>query len=173
MAAFIPPTPVTGVVGRAPSAAVSTWRPRQLRAPRRLPPPAPRQWRAAAGAPFDGTVPPGHALRILTGANIPRGTDTVILQEDVTTDGKTLALRGPLKAGANARKAGEDMAQGDVILPQGRRLTPADLATLAATRQGAVSVRYHEPVNVQDFANRKDLSLAVETAVRAGLSHDR
>nr|WP_281502116.1 lysophospholipid acyltransferase family protein [Loktanella sp. F6476L] len=50
---------------------------------------------------------------------------------------------------------------------------PHLLATLAATRQGAVSVRYHEPVKVRDFANRKDLSLAVENAVRAGLSHDR
>lgn len=50
---------------------------------------------------------------------------------------------------------------------------PHLLATLAATRQGAVSVRYHDPVRVRDFANRKDLSLAVETAVRAGLSHDR
>jgi 1-acyl-sn-glycerol-3-phosphate acyltransferase len=50
---------------------------------------------------------------------------------------------------------------------------PHLLATLAATRQGAVSVRYHDPVNVSDFADRKALSLAVENAVRAGLSHDR
>jgi 1-acyl-sn-glycerol-3-phosphate acyltransferase len=50
---------------------------------------------------------------------------------------------------------------------------PHMLATLAATRQGAVSVRYHDPVHVRDFATRKDLSNAVEEIVRAGLSHDR
>lgn len=50
---------------------------------------------------------------------------------------------------------------------------PHLLATLAATEQGAVSVRYHDPVNVRDYHSRKDLSRAVETAVRAGLSHDR
>jgi len=50
---------------------------------------------------------------------------------------------------------------------------PHMLATLAAHRQGAVSVRYHPPVNVRDFATRKDLSFAVEAAVRAGLSDDR
>nr|WP_221235465.1 lysophospholipid acyltransferase family protein [Yoonia ponticola] len=50
---------------------------------------------------------------------------------------------------------------------------PHMLATLAASHQGAVSVRYHAPVQVRDFANRKDLSFAVEAAVRAGLSDDR
>lgn len=50
---------------------------------------------------------------------------------------------------------------------------PHMLATLAASHQGAVSVRYHAPVQVRDFANRKDLSFAVEVAVRAGLSDDR
>ena len=102
--------------------------------------------RAAAGVPFAGTVPPGHALRILTGANIPDGADTVVLQEDTTASATHIALHGPLKRGANARRAGEDMMAGDTILPARRRLTPADLATLAACGIGTVTV--HTPLRV-------------------------
>lgn len=94
--------------------------------------------RAAAGGDFDGSVPAGHAVRVLTGAALPAGVDTVVLQEDVTVDGGRIAFNGPVKAGANSRRAGEDVAEGDVILPQGRRLTPADLALLAAVGVGTV-----------------------------------
>jgi molybdopterin molybdotransferase len=89
--------------------------------------------RAAAGVPFVGEVPPGKAIRILTGAALPVGVDTVILEEDVTTDGIQIAFHGPLKQGANTRRAGEDVTQGDVILPAGHVVTPADLALAAAT----------------------------------------
>ncbi len=98
--------------------------------------------RAAAGAPFDGTVPAGHALRILTGAALPPGVDTVILDEDVNVDpGHAIAFQGPLKQGANTRKSGEDVQAGDPILPAGRRLTPADLALISATGSATVTVR--------------------------------
>ncbi|WP_116132729.1 molybdopterin-binding protein [Tropicimonas sp. IMCC34043] len=88
--------------------------------------------RAAAGGPYGGTVPPGAALRILTGAILPPGVDTVAMQEDVTRTGPHIALQGPLKRGANARAAGEDVRQGAAILPAGRRLQPQDLALAAA-----------------------------------------
>ena len=97
--------------------------------------------RAAAGVPFAGAVPPGHALRILTGAALPEGVDSVALQEDVTTDGRQIALNGPLKRGANARRAGEDVAEGATVLRAGRRLTPADLALLAAVGHGTLPLR--------------------------------
>lgn len=96
--------------------------------------------RAAAGGDLDGAVPAGHAVRVLTGAALPAGVDTVVLQEDVTVDGGRIAFNGPVKQGANSRRAGEDVAAGDVILPQGRRLTPADLALLAAVGVRAVPV---------------------------------
>ncbi|MBM2291905.1 molybdopterin molybdenumtransferase MoeA [Sulfitobacter pseudonitzschiae] len=96
--------------------------------------------RAAAGGDFDGAVPAGHAVRVLTGAALPAGVDTVVLQEDVTVDGDRIAFNGPVKAGANSRRAGEDVAAGDEVLSQGRRLTPADLALLAAVGVGAVPV---------------------------------
>lgn len=97
--------------------------------------------RSAAGVPFDGTVPAGHAIRILTGAALPQGVDTVILEEDVTLGEGQIAFRGPLKQGANARRAGEDVAEDDVALPEGRQLTPADLALLAAVGVADVPVR--------------------------------
>lgn len=97
--------------------------------------------RAAAGTPYDAPVPAGHAVRILTGAAMPRGTDTVILQEDMTVAGGKILFQGPLKSGSNARKAGEDMTAGQAILKSGRALTPADLATMAAVGIGSVTVR--------------------------------
>ncbi|RLK02737.1 molybdopterin-binding protein [Ruegeria conchae] len=96
--------------------------------------------RAAAGVPFGGKVPSGHAVRVLTGAALPEGVDTVILEEDVTLDQGHIAFRGPLKKGANARKAGEDVVEGALALPAGRRLTPADLALLSAIGLAEVSV---------------------------------
>ncbi len=97
--------------------------------------------RAAAGAPFSGSVPEGHAVRVLTGAALPAGVDTVVLQEDVAIDGDTLLLNGPLKRGANAREAGEDMTKWQTILSNGRILTPADLGMLTAAGVGSVQVR--------------------------------
>ncbi|WP_372885737.1 molybdenum cofactor synthesis domain-containing protein, partial [Shimia sp.] len=95
----------------------------------------------AAGQPFAGVLPEGRAIRILTGAAIPEGVDTVILQEDITTDGARISFRGPPKQGANIRRAGEDFAIGQTVLPAGRRLTPADLALLAASGVAEVPVR--------------------------------
>ncbi|WP_377191304.1 molybdenum cofactor synthesis domain-containing protein [Ruegeria meonggei] len=97
--------------------------------------------RAAAGIPFDGAVPPGHALRVLTGATLPDGVDTVILEEDVTVQDGHIAFHGPLKQGANTRNAGEDVLAGQLVLPAGRKLTPADLALLSATGIAEVAVR--------------------------------
>ncbi len=95
--------------------------------------------RSAAGAPFNGDVPQGQAIRILTGANLPRGVDTVVLQEDVSTNVHEVSFHGPLKRGANARAAGEDMQNGQTILQTGRRITPADTGMLAAAGVGNVT----------------------------------
>lgn len=97
--------------------------------------------RSAAGHPFTGVVAPGHALRILTGAEVPAGTDTIVLQEDVEVDGNRLRFPQPKKPGANVRKAGEDASAGAHILDTGRRLTPADLARAASVGIGRVGVR--------------------------------
>ncbi|MGJ8544250.1 MAG: bifunctional molybdopterin-guanine dinucleotide biosynthesis adaptor protein MobB/molybdopterin molybdotransferase MoeA [Sulfitobacter sp.] len=103
------------------------------------------QGRAAAGdAP--GAVPQGQAIRVLTGAALPAGVDTVILQEDIKIEAGHLCFNGPLKAGANTRRAGEDVTAGTVIAPQGRKITAADLALIAAT--GAHEISAYRPLRV-------------------------
>lgn len=97
--------------------------------------------RSAAGFPYPGAVPRGHAVRVLTGAALPEGVDTVILQEDVTLGDGRIAFRGGLKRGANTRRAGEDVKAGDVVLEAGRVLTPADLALCAAVGLADLPVR--------------------------------
>ena len=97
--------------------------------------------RAAAGHPYPGAVPPGAALRILTGAELPMGADTVVLQEDSEVAGDRVRFHAPRKSGANARKAGEDAEVGSQALPAGRRLTPADLARAAAVGVDRLAVR--------------------------------
>jgi molybdopterin molybdotransferase len=98
------------------------------------------QGRAAAGdAPT--IVPTGHAIRVLTGAALPDGVDTVVLQEDVSIEESHVVFHGALKQGANARRAGEDVLAGDLILRAGRHITPADLALLAATGVSQICVR--------------------------------
>lgn len=97
--------------------------------------------RAAAGGAYACTVPEGMAIRVLTGAALPDGVDTVVLEEDVTTDGAQVAFNGPVKPGSNTRKAGEDVAAGEVILEAGRVLTAADLALMAATGLSHAPVR--------------------------------
>ncbi len=102
--------------------------------------------RAAAGVPWTGTLPQGQALRILTGAPLPDGVDTVVLEEDVRATETEITVEGPLKPGANTRKAGEDVVAGDITLPAGRRLTAPDLALLSSTAIKDVTV--HRPLRV-------------------------
>lgn len=114
--------------------------------------------RSAAGAPFPGTLPGGHAVRVLTGAMLPEGVDTVILQEDVAVEDDRIRFRAGLKRGANCRKAGEDVAAGDVALDEGRVLRPQDLALAAALGHGSLSVR--KPLRVAVLSTGDELRAA-------------
>lgn len=96
--------------------------------------------RAAAGAAFSGSVQQGMAIRILTGAILPEGVDTVVLEEDTASDGTHVAFHGPVKLRSNTRKAGEDVVAGDVALLARHRLRPPDLALLSAVGLSKVAV---------------------------------
>ena len=61
-------------------------------------------------------MPHGHAVRILTGAILPDGVDTVVLEEDCASDGQKVAFRGPVKPGSNTRRVGEDVMKGQVAI---------------------------------------------------------
>ena len=88
--------------------------------------------RAAAGHPLDRKLRPGEAVRIFTGAAMPEGSDTVMMQEDCVFEAGHVRLKPGIKKGANRRHAGEDVAKGELAVPAGRRLKPADLGLLAA-----------------------------------------
>ncbi len=92
----------------------------------------PLSGRVQAGASAQTAVGKGEAMRILTGAPMPDGADTVFMQEDVRLDGDKVVLPAGLKPGANVRPAGEDIALGHVALKAGQRLRPQDVAVAAA-----------------------------------------
>jgi molybdopterin molybdotransferase len=94
-----------------------------------------------AGRPFQGEVGAGQCVRIMTGAAMPLGTDTVIMQEQVTSSGGNIRFDARHRPGQNVRQAGEDIARGAVVLAPGRRLVPADLGLLASLGVGELGVR--------------------------------
>jgi len=77
-------------------------------------------------------LPPGCAARIFTGAPIPEGADAVVMQEDCQREGETLRVNVEVSPGQHIRRAGEDIAAGELVLAAGRRLTPADVGLAAA-----------------------------------------
>ena len=99
-----------------------------------------------AGSGFAGqadlaVAAPGECVRIMTGALMPAGLDTVVPQEFVKVDGDRIRVpAGVVRAGDNRRRAGEDLARGDAALTAGRVLRPADLGLLASLGQAEVPV---------------------------------
>src|SRR5690242_12118624 len=94
----------------------------------------------AAGQVMTETVPTGVAIRILTGAPMPAGLDTVVIQEDAKVEGPSVTLPAS-PVGENVRRAGEDIAAGELAVAGGTRLGPGELALLAALGLVEVSVR--------------------------------
>ncbi len=88
--------------------------------------------RALAGEPYLGELRSGQAVRIMTGAVVPVGADTVIMQEQTRREGDEVYIGGGHRAGDNVRHPGEDIAAGSIVLPTGRRLVPADIGLLAS-----------------------------------------
>ena len=96
---------------------------------------------AYAGAPFTGTCQSGQCIKIMTGAPLPAGTDTVVIQEMIETlSNKKIRIGTGHHAGQNVRLAGEDIAAGSVVLQHGKLLTPADLGIIASLGIGEVQV---------------------------------
>ena len=85
-----------------------------------------------AGHPFSGAIQPGQCVRIMTGALIPAGADTVVMQEKVQVDGDGILLAEPSPAGDNIRRAGEDIALGSQVLEAGHRINALDIGLLAS-----------------------------------------
>lgn len=99
---------------------------------------------AAAGLPAGQTVAVGDAVRILTGARIPNGADSVVAEEYVRTDGENVVVAGTVGPGRNIFSKGADVAIGERVCGRGDRLTPGVLGILAAAGFGEVPV-YSRP----------------------------
>ncbi|MCP8938200.1 molybdopterin molybdotransferase MoeA [Alsobacter sp. SYSU M60028] len=95
---------------------------------------------SSAGHAYSGAVGAGEAVRIFTGAPVPAGADTVLIQESAERDGDDVVVRVPERAGRHVRLAGLDFAEGDVLLPAGLRLDPRSVALAAATNHAEVPV---------------------------------
>jgi len=93
-----------------------------------------------AGKPFQGTVGRGQAVRIMTGAVIPAGTDTVIQQEKAKAAGDYVAVMPVPKKGTNTRSAGEDLRAGEPALKRGHPVQPAEIGMMASLGIGEVAV---------------------------------
>ena len=117
-----------------------------------------------AGTPFSGTLKTGQCLKILTGAVVPDGTDTIAMFEDCTEEDTGILLPAGLSLGTNVRKAGEDVQKGNIILEKGTKLRPTEIARIASL--GYSQVRIYQPLTLGLFSTGDEL---VEPGNKLGL----
>ncbi len=110
---------------------------------------------APAGAPFDGTIAEGEAVRILTGGAVPSGADHVIMQEDVTRQGERITINMPQEKPRHIRQAGIDFQEGEVLANKTTRLHNFHGSIFAAANVPSVSVTRRPRVAI--FSNGDEL----------------
>lgn len=169
-----PPVAVSAMDGYAVRGADVATAPARLR----------RIGEVAAGARFEGRVGPGEAVRIFTGAPVPAGADTVVIQEDTTVEGGHVIVAEPYAAGRFVRRAGLDFTVGTVGLEAGRRLVARDIGLAAAMNVPWLSVRRRprvailatgdeivmpgEPIGPSQIVSSNALALAALVATAGG-----
>ncbi|NJD26054.1 MAG: molybdopterin molybdotransferase MoeA [Betaproteobacteria bacterium] len=124
---------------------------------------------AFAGKAFSGQVGRGQAVRIMTGAVLPAGADTVVVQEAVSVVGDAVIVPAGQKAGQNTRRAGEDLARGAVALPAGKRVGPAELGLIASL--GCAEVIVRRRLRVAFFSTGDELA-SIGTPLAPGQIYD-
>ncbi|WP_108651302.1 molybdopterin molybdotransferase MoeA [Dongshaea marina] len=108
-----------------------------------------------AGHPFTGSCPVGEAVRIMTGAPLPAGTDTVIMQEEVERTGDQIQILSDYQQGQNVRPRGQDLKQGEKLLEQGNRLNARSIQLLASV--GIDRVCVYRPLKVALLSSGDEL----------------
>src|SRR5438128_1545993 len=124
---------------------------------------------AYAGTEVAGEVRGGECVRVMTGAVMPKNTDTVVIQEAVNVDGKRITIPPGQERGQNRRLAGEDLQKGKPALRAGRMLRPADIGLIASLGIGEVSVR--RKLRVAFFSTGDEL-VSVGKKLKAGEVYD-
>ena len=111
---------------------------------------------ALAGKPFHGQLGAGECVRIMTGAVMPPGADTVVIQEVVKKQGDRITIPPGQKKAQNVRYAGEDLKVGTAVLRSGKQLKPADVGLIASLGIGEVRVK--RKLRVAFFATGDELA---------------
>ncbi|MGE0747814.1 MAG: gephyrin-like molybdotransferase Glp [Rhodospirillales bacterium] len=144
---------------------------------------------AQAGGSYDGTVGPGEAVRIFTGAPVPAGADTIVIQENTEAAGERVrVVDGAAPVGRFVRKAGLDFAEGQVLLPAGRVMTARDVGLAAAMNLPWLKVRRRpriailatgdeivmpgEPIGPNQIVSSNALALAAFVTAAGGVPID-
>jgi molybdopterin molybdotransferase len=124
---------------------------------------------AFAGNPFSGELPTGSCVKIMTGAVIPPGVDTVVMQEHTATEnGKVTLLKTPA-VGANIRLTGEDIALGQSVLLRGHQIQAADMGLLASL--GIAEIQVYRRLKVAFFSTGDEL-VSVGQPLQTGQIYD-
>ncbi|HEY7578659.1 MAG TPA: gephyrin-like molybdotransferase Glp [Acetobacteraceae bacterium] len=122
---------------------------------------------APAGHPFAGAVSPGQAVRLFTGSVVPQGADAIVLQEDATAAGTEVRVNEAVTAGRHIRRAGQDFAAGDTVVPAGRRLTARDIGLAAAANHPWLTV--HRRPRVAILATGDEIAMPGEPIPSGGI----
>ena len=110
---------------------------------------------ALAGTPYPHELKPNEAIRIMTGAPIPIGADTVVMQEEVRCEDTQVWIAPTLRAGQNVRARGEDLKRGSAALTRGTIVGPAELGLMASL--GLTETRVYRPLRVAFFSTGDEL----------------
>ena len=124
---------------------------------------------ALAGKPFGGKVGAGECVRIMTGAVMPHGADTVVIQEVVKKEGDRVLVPPGQKKAQNVRYAGEDLSRGKAVLHPGQLLRPAELGLIASL--GIAEVKVKRRLRVAFFATGDELA-SIGAALKEGEVYD-
>jgi len=124
---------------------------------------------AFAGNPFSGELPAGACVKIMTGAVIPPGVDTVVMQEHTATENGKVALLKTPAVGANIRLTGEDIALGQSVLLRGHQIQAADMGLLASL--GIAEIQVYRRLKVAFFSTGDEL-VSVGQPLQAGQIYD-
>jgi len=120
-----------------------------------------------AGHPYLGTVGEGEAIRIMTGAKIPDGADTVMMQENTVAKGNGVEIVKWPPLGNSIRHSGEDISSGETIVTKGTRLSPVDLGLIASL--GKTHIKVYRKLKVAVLSSGDELARAGEPLPAAGI----
>jgi len=125
--------------------------------------------KALAGKPFHGTIGAGECVRVMTGAVMPQGADTVVVQELCRVDADRISIPPGQKAGQNVRAAGEDLKAGVPVLRAGQAVRAAELGLIASLGIAEVSVKRR--LRVAFFSTGDELA-SIGTPLQEGQVYD-